>query len=632
MEKVILNSNSTEGLPELTQSLFNAGAAIYCVESNYELKSQIVLPVGSKLIIQGGSIKLGKEGNRSQPNGIFLLCSNQNSLVNRSYSTLCLTAKAKYIKVNDPTSGSYSIIYSESLTVFMGDGDYINNVAPDNFEMRLTCDCRLMLPKSTNPAILNIHSNKVNTIQIDGKCKFQIMADNCKLERIFACTEGMVLVNDSDTESGASRFENCEIFATSFAPLLTPPSSFFLSIWATTSNSQNHSVDVTNSLNLHDCVVRNLGLVGTVNAENCRFVYGSNLTTKQVAIKCSAHSRIINSLFDGQDNIIGNQDFFNSVIDCSGGQDVLIDGCAFIDYKGKGGTGCRMINITLGYNVPLSSGGSGDADKIDPLNGAIIRNCHFDLPKFTGSAIEVWNDPKNANIQDRSQNRQFTLIDGNYLNMPVASAFVNCLRFSDYVIVRNNFGCVNKRLVLVNQFVPDHTGSGLTDNDRARNKVHDLIIEGNILRYQEYTQEDVPDGMLILQGTYIENLVLADNYVEGSLWSMWPTDIEGNLTGVVRVVNNQSVGNVLLRSRTDENKVMPHNVITFFSGNVSNGEKTDIGPISIRDSMWDSLLFNGRIFFDSVNKRQYIYLIEKDEKGVDTYTGKWYYSKFDVKL
>lgn len=88
--------------------------------------------------------------------------------------------------------------YRQTDSVFMKTGDYIKNVEPDNFKLKLSADCRILSPERTNSANLHIVSNKVNTIQIDGKCNFQLFAENCKFERIFACVQGMVLVHRID--------------------------------------------------------------------------------------------------------------------------------------------------------------------------------------------------------------------------------------------------------------------------------------------------------------------------------------------------------------------------------------------------------------------------------------------------
>lgn len=114
--------------------------------------------------------------------------------------------------------------------------------------------------------------------------------------------------------------------------------------------------------------------------------------------------------------------------------------------------------------------------------------------------------------------------------------------------------------------------------------------------------------MVILKGTYIENLTLENNSVEGSLWSMWPDDIDGNLRGTVRIVNNESIGNVLFRARSTNNAIMPVEVLTFFSGNVSNGKKTDIGNTTMQLSQSDGLLFNGRTFFNTILQKEAVFL------------------------
>ncbi len=568
--------------------------------------------------MDGGSLTLSASVNMAQPNGIYLLCSNQEGIGKSSYSTLCLTSRAAKLVIQGPSESNLTQksvpTYLQLNACFMRDGDYIRNLEPDHFEMRLTEMCRIVLPNTNISAKLIISSNKINPIQFDGKCDFEINAQDCRLERIFACSNGMVLTNRSD-ENAVSRFDNCEIFAEDFDANLTPPSSLFLAIWANVANSNGRAQDITNSLILHDCTITNIGLLGTILADNCNFILGANLQKTIGTLKCEAHSRLLNCMFDGRELVEPTLNLERDVVGCNG-EDVLIEGCTFQNYRGTSG---NLITITVSYTVPAQT--DTDPELIDPANAVAIRNCFFDLPTYAGSAFSVWNDPINANVQDRTQNRQFILIEGNYMEMPKASSFVNCMRFTDYVIVRNNNGCVNNRLVLVQQYVPDHTNQGLTGDDRAKNKAHNLIIEGNILRYQRYKKADVPNGMIILTGTYIDNLVLANNYVEGSLWSMWPDDIEGNLTGVVRVINNQSVGNVLFRARSDKNKYMPSDVITFFQGNVSNGKKTDIGPYELKDSTGDCLNFEGRTYIDEEYAKQYILL--KKLPG-----WKWYYCNY----
>lgn len=624
MKQTIIGSNAQSQPLTLNQETFNDNNTTYIIKGDCIIASKIKLPAGCELIIDGGSITLNEPsttGTTSQPKGIFLLGSNQTTIGSSTYSTLCLTSKAEKTGVNKPTDGKHTVVYRQTSSVFMKDGDYIKNVEPDNFEMKLTADCRVLLPHQTSRAQLLILSNKVNTIQIDGKCNYQLHAENCKFERIFACSDGMCFVNRTVGTTETSRFDNCEIFASNFDSSLTPYDSSFLSIWTYYAGEPANSLTTLNRLILHDCVVTNLGLTGTVLVDNCTFLFGPNVNNNYETIHCSNHSRITNCIFDGRENITGIPKLNSDVIDTFNGHDIIIDGCTFKDYKSDGEAGRTMITVKSHYytgTVPPTETGQV-SNFLGPQNGVVIRNCFFDLPTFTGSAIEVWNGPADSGTQDRSLNRQFTLIEGNYMEMPKAAAFVNCFRFSDYVAVRNNSGCVNNRLVLVNPKVPDPSNPDITGDDRPNNKAHNLIIEGNILRYQKYKKADVPNGMLILTGTYIDNLVLANNSVEGSLWSMWPTDINGNLSGTIRVINNESIGNVLFRARDNNNAVMPNNTITFVSGNVSNGKKTDIGDTNSRDSAGDTLLFNGRRYFDTQTRRQCIYV-----------NGHWYYTNYNL--
>lgn len=663
MKYITINSNAKY----LEQKTFVENSAVYVVNGDYIVNSQITLPSCCELRIEEGSITLESSNETSldlqagsyKPNGFYLLCSdqkdikaeydeNQNNKAILNYPVLCLTSKA--IKVenedlsdnNSPIKVKGTMRYEQTSSVFMKSGDYIKNIEPDNFEMRLTADCRILLPEGTNKANLYIFSDKVNTIQIDGKCNFQLFAENCKFERIFACEHGMVLTNRVDVindisdnndstnmylsgDNCYSLFKDCEIFAEDFDSNLIPPDTSFLSIWTNVGirkvskpESDTYAIvhpkikalEVINRLIMHNCIIKNIGISGTVSVDNCLFLFGPNVNNNYETIHCSNHSRITNCVLDGRENIKGVPKLNADVIDTFNGHDIIIEGCTFKSFSGPNGSreACNLITVKSHYYS-----GDPDIEKQDqmsnfigPQNVVIIRNCFFDLPIFAGSALEVWNGPADLPKQDRAINRQFTIIEGNYIEMPKAEAFVNCLMFSDYVIVRNNIGCVNKQLVIVNERFKDPTNSDLEYNDKPINKAHNLIIEGNNLRYHKYKKTEVPNGMLIFTGTCIDNLVLANNTVEGSLWSMWQTDKRFNLSGTVRVINNESIGDVLFRSRNDVNAIMPDDVITFFSGNVSNGKKTDIGDYNMRESMGDGLFFNGRLFFSIETDREYI--------------------------
>lgn len=199
------------------------------------------------------------------------------------------------------------------------------------------------------------------------------------------------------------------------------------------------------------------------------------------------------------------------------------------------------------------------------------------------------------------------------MDMPKAYAFVNCLNSAGYVTVRNNYGCVNNELVLAESDETKINKDVLDEKALDIMKVRNLIIDGNILRYQKYTEDDVPNGMLILKGFNVANLALINNWIEGSLWSVQLRDINTQITGILRIENNESIGSPLFI--TDKNLVIPDNIITFFSGNVSNGKKTDIGDFNQQTSKYDGLNFKGRYFFNTDQYKQCVYLNDV-----------WYYS------
>ncbi len=373
---MILSSNPTEILPELTQSMFNKGAALYIIKGNFEVKSKIVLPKGSELRIDEGSIRFGEKNNGANndnetPNGIYLLCNNQETIDNRPYKTLCLTSfgiKSGVIEINKPSDTDnpikHVLTYTQTLTEFLKDGDYIKNIESDNFEMRLTANCRLMMPTSTEKyvAYLRVVSNKVNTIQIDGKSNFSLTAENCKIERIFANKDGFVLCNRLPGTAEMSRFINCEIFAEDFAmdnKKLEPYDSNFLSIWATFELRIMNNKDIPfeeqpesfNTLTLRGCTVKNIGLTGSVNVNNCKFYFGRNLVDNYETIHASNHSRITNCIFDGQADVIKDLVLKADVIDLFNGHNIIISGCAFVNYNGVKGPGCTMITVKSHYHA-----------------------------------------------------------------------------------------------------------------------------------------------------------------------------------------------------------------------------------------------------------------------------------------
>lgn len=409
MKRIVLDSINVY----LTQSFFNAGAAIYVVKSDYKLNSKVVLPAGSELRIEGGSISLQVPWNQSpsaQSYGIYILCSNQEKAGSENYSTLCVTSRAAVRSVGSGIEGKQALGYVQTSSLFMKEGDYIKNVEPDNFEMKLTTDCRILLPKDTNKANLSILSNKVNTIQIDGKCNFQLHAKNCKFERIFACPSGMVLVStvelDTITDNKDankityssplntySLFENCEIFA-SDGVSLDANDPYFLSIVATVDamrienpsdeyyeNIQNkiHTLEIINSLVLQDCVISNIGLTGSVNIDNCSFLFGSNYNKNGSLIRVSKYSRIKNCIFDGREKIIGTPKLSADVIDIICSRDIIIEGCTFKAYSTLEEEDCSVIRLTSQYYIDTTTENTEDENNKIKVsqNGVSIKNCFF---------------------------------------------------------------------------------------------------------------------------------------------------------------------------------------------------------------------------------------------------------------
>lgn len=218
--------------------------------------------------------------------------------------------------------------------------------------------------------------------------------------------------------------------------------------------------------------------------------------------------------------------------------------------------------------------------------------------------------------------------------MPLARSFVYCLRYTDFMIVRNNFGCVNDSLVFIpaNAKTIKITREDANNPEDIKNKVHNFVVEGNILRDQLHSPGSIPENMCILKGAKIENLVLNNNSNEGKVWSLYPGNEELILWGVVRFDNNQAIGSEIFGSRYPINAVMPENVLTFCSGNVSKGRNTDLCQIlpqvpsqqgtgnsnpKDEDAYKEYLLYNGLTLFDTQNQKQYIYL-----------NGQWFFNTF----
>ncbi len=626
MKQIILSQNIVNSRNILSPSALITNDAIYIVRHDFEVVEPVSLPLGCELRIEGGSIKAS--GTTKDDNDhtivkgkIYMTPVPENSSRNTEhYSLLTIASTA-----NESISGN-SIEYTPNEEIFLADGCYLKSTTGYHFEIYVNTPCRIMLPqlKDSRRGTLHIKSDKVNSIQIDGKCDFQIHAENCKFQRIFACKWGWCTINRLAHNIDYSIFENCEIWANDYPlPLSTIPhnNSNFLSLSAGVikdelSGVESHraSSEVLNWLIIKDSVISNLGINGNINVNNCTFLFGSNCNDNYETIHCGSHSRITNCLFDGrQKSGQAVPNLTADVIDVYNGHDIIIDGCTFIDFQAdKVAPGRNMITVKSHYFDPVNSGVSDNtSDVIGVQNGTIIRNCYFDLSDYIGGIIEVWNGVYGNIVEHRELNRQFTLVDANYIYAPNASNFVNCFGFTDYLTVSNNVGQV-QQLVFVNDNYPNVNNNPIEGDDK--NMVHNLVIDNNTLRVQYYkpidwnnpntSQNQKNTGMNILWGTHIDNLELTNNKVEGYIWGGLNNDSVLNLSGTIRICNNESVkrGDGYAEYGLFQNLgmgaiVMPEDLNVFSSGNISNGHKTDVGPMSVADSEADGIKSIGRQFF-----------------------------------
>lgn len=133
---------------QLTTSMLDIGAAIYEAHGDFTIKSTVILPKGSELRLVEGSITvigatLRQNGVAEEVpillSGVYMHTSDQTDGIVGKYTTLCLTGAADLNK----SLGEYLPVDS----VIMRPGDYISNRVADEFEIRVTGECRVILPK-----------------------------------------------------------------------------------------------------------------------------------------------------------------------------------------------------------------------------------------------------------------------------------------------------------------------------------------------------------------------------------------------------------------------------------------------------------------------------------------------------
>ena len=74
MNRIILSP--TDGV--LRSEMFNAGTAIYVIKGECTVKSRLILPQGSTLLIEDGSVGLSNAGATGAfPNGIYPMGERQ---------------------------------------------------------------------------------------------------------------------------------------------------------------------------------------------------------------------------------------------------------------------------------------------------------------------------------------------------------------------------------------------------------------------------------------------------------------------------------------------------------------------------------------------------------------------------
>lgn len=189
MEQITLAKNIVNGRNILSPSALTTNDAIYIVRDDFEIVEPINLPLGCELRIEGGSIKASKLNENDPVRGKIYMTPQPPTNSSRNieyYARLTIASTAKE-SVSDNT-----ISYTPNEGVFLADGCVLKSTTDYHFEIFVNTPCRVMLPelKDNRRGTLHINSDKVNSIQIDGKCDFQIHAENCKFQRIFACEWG----------------------------------------------------------------------------------------------------------------------------------------------------------------------------------------------------------------------------------------------------------------------------------------------------------------------------------------------------------------------------------------------------------------------------------------------------------
>ncbi len=579
----VIPQNIVEGINRLTQSAINTPDTIYIVRYDFEISEPVTLPYGCELRIEGGSISGGNINLTKVASSKIAQPQANDWAINEFYMQLTVAPTA------EPYIVAGKLKYRTSGKVYLTDGCVLKSINDHDFYLYLNTSCRVMLPESPR-GTLHIKSDKVNSIQIDGKCDFEIHAENCRFERIFANHWGWQFVNRLYNNIDHNIFENCMIWAKDFPldkSLATDSNFHSLNVGINPGTSADASSrPATESINwlvLSNCVVDNLGISGSVNVDNCTFIFGRNTNDGYETIDCNKHSRITNCVFDGKsilktDNQAADSstptdhEYLNGDVIHLRWNDCIIDGCTFIGYKNKDNVSCNLISVLFSYSAISTN-------KANERNGLIVTNCYFDLPAFEGDIIKVEN--YTPGTEDRDINKKFTLVEANYVDAPKAYSLVKCLTYTQNLTVKSNI-CRSKSVVMINNGVP----------------VLNLVIDGNT----SYAQPGDAAMAIVcgsLNGSLIDNIVISNNKVNGNLWGGMNIDTISRLKGVIRIYNNESVGDKLFKYDSTTPLKVTSSQKVFFSGNVSNDKKTDVGNMDIANSANDGILFTGRQFFCS---------------------------------
>lgn len=358
MEQIILSQNIVNGRNILSPSALTTNDAIYIVRDDFEIIEPINLPLGCELRIQGGSIKAS--GIEKDANGNTIV--KGKIYMTPQPSTNASRNKEFYLRLTIASTAQESVTgntidYTPNEEVFLADGCVLKSTTDYHFEIYVNTLCRIMLPQEPR-GTLHINSDKVNSIQIDGKCDFQIHAENCKFQRIFANVWGCGMINRIKHNIDYNIFENCEIWAKDYPlQLSTIPNnnSNFLSLTTGVivddkTQSTTPSTETINWLILKDSIISNLGISGTVNVNHCTFLFGNNPNNNYETIHCGNYSRITNCLFDGRSKL-GHiaPPLAQDLIDTFNGHDIIIDGCTFTGYTAASTGVSNLFTIKSHY-------------------------------------------------------------------------------------------------------------------------------------------------------------------------------------------------------------------------------------------------------------------------------------------